>query len=72
MRRAAIVGVAEHVNTAILVTLTRDGECLDRRRIVLTAPDLPTHPYHREGSWADGRYLSTPGARKISLHPRKT
>jgi hypothetical protein len=29
--------------------------------------DLPTHPYHHEGSWAVGRYLNSPWARPISL-----
>ncbi|MGE0440006.1 MAG: hypothetical protein AB7L66_13395 [Gemmatimonadales bacterium] len=64
---AATVGVAEHVNSAELVTIAPDGRLLDRRRIELTGPDLPTHPHHREGSWAMGRYLGTPGARAIPL-----
>ena len=63
---AATVGVAEHGNSAILVTLARGGQFLDRRRIDLTR-DLPTHPYHHEGSWAVGRYLDSPWARPISL-----
>ena len=62
----AIVGVAEHVNTAVLVTLGPDAALLDRRGIMLTV-GLPTHPHHHEGSWAVGRYLKTPGARKMSL-----
>ncbi|MBX3187469.1 MAG: hypothetical protein KF819_10665 [Labilithrix sp.] len=62
---AATVGVVEHGNSAVLVTLAR-GELLDRRRIDLTH-GLPTHPHHHEGSWAVGRYLGTPGARRISL-----
>ena len=66
MRRAAAVGVAEHGNSAVLVTVAPDGELLDRRRIDLTH-DLPTHPYHHEGSWAVGRYLNSPWARAISL-----
>jgi hypothetical protein len=66
-RRAATVGVAEHSNSAVLVTVAHDGTFLDRRRIDLTAPDLPTHPHHHEGSWAVGRYLNTPGARAMSL-----
>jgi len=63
---AATVGVAEHGNSAELVTLASGGELLDRRRIDLTQ-GLPTHPYHHEGSWAVGRYLSGPWARAISL-----
>jgi hypothetical protein len=62
----AMVGVAEHGNSAVLVTVTRGGCLLDRRRIDLTT-GLPTHPYHHEGSWAVGRYLSGPWTRAISL-----
>ena len=64
---AAIVGVAENSNSAVLVTVAPDGELLDRRRIELTDRGLPTHPHHHEGSWAVGRYLNTPGARALSL-----
>ena len=60
------VGVAEHGNSAVLVTIAHDGKCLDRRRIELTR-DLPTHPYHHEGSWAVGRYLNSPWAKPVSL-----
>ncbi len=62
----AIVGVAEHGNSAELVTLSSDCTVLDRRRVDLTV-DLPTHPHHHEGSWAVGRYLNTPWARPTSL-----
>lgn len=65
--RVATVGVAEHANSAIAVTVGPDGELLDRRHIDLTDRGLPTHPHHHEGSWAVGRYLKTPGARPISL-----
>lgn len=64
--RAAAVGVAEHGNSAVLVTLGAAGELLDRRRIDLTR-GLPTHPYHHEGSWAVGRYADSPWAKPISL-----
>ena len=37
-RRAATVGVAENSNSAVLVTVARRGELLDRRRIDLTDP----------------------------------
>lgn len=63
----ATVGITEHSNSAVLVTVTSGGELLDRRQIDLTDPGLPTHPHHHEGSWAMGRYLNTPGARAISL-----
>jgi hypothetical protein len=41
LQAAATVGVAEHGNSAVLVTLAPGGKCLDRRRIDLTH-DLPT------------------------------
>src|SRR6266404_6120607 len=63
----AAVGVAEHGNSAVLVTVAPGGELLDRRRIDLTERGLPTHPHHHEGSWAVGRYLNIPGARVLSL-----
>ena len=65
-RHGAIVGVAEHGNSAVLITLGPDCELLDRRRIDLTN-GLPTHPYHHEGSWAIGRYADSAWARKITL-----
>jgi hypothetical protein len=65
--RLASVGVAEHGNSAVLVTVATGGDLLDRRRVDLTERDLPTHPHHHEGSWAVGRYLNTPGARVLSL-----
>jgi hypothetical protein len=63
----ATVGVAEHGNSAVLVTIGHDGTLLDRRSIDLTDRCVPTHPHHHEGSWAVGRYLNTPGAQRISL-----
>jgi hypothetical protein len=66
MQHPAAVGVAEHGNSAVLVTVAPEGDLLDRRRIDLTR-GLPTHPYHHEGSWAVGRYLNSPWAREISL-----
>jgi hypothetical protein len=65
-KQQAAVGVAENGNSAVLVTVGAGGELLDRRRVDLTE-GLPTHPYHHEGSWAVGRYLSTPGARAMPL-----
>jgi hypothetical protein len=66
IQRAAAVAVAEHGNSAVLVTVAPGNEILDRRHIDLTR-DLPTHPYHHEGSWAVGRYLNSSWARVISL-----
>jgi hypothetical protein len=65
-KQTATVGVAEHGNSAVLVTLAESGELLDRRRIDLTH-GLPTHPYHHEGSWAVGRYVNSPWAKPMSL-----
>ncbi len=67
MKQTAAIGVAEHGNAAVLVTVAPDGKLLDRRRIELTDAELPTHPHHHEGSWAVGRYRSSPWAREISL-----
>jgi hypothetical protein len=66
VQHAAAVGIAEHGNSAVLVTVAPRGELLDRRRVDLTR-GLPTHPYHHEGSWAVGRYLNSPWARAIPL-----
>jgi hypothetical protein len=66
VRYEVAVGVAEHGNSAVLVTVTSGGELLDRRRIDLTR-GLPTHPYHHQGSWAVGRYLKSSWARPISF-----
>ena len=66
VQQQATVGIAEHGNSAVLVTVASAGELLDRRRIDLTH-GLPTHPYHHEGSWAVGRYVNSSWARLISL-----
>lgn len=66
MTRTATVGVTEHGNSAVLVTVASDGKLLDRRRVDLT-DGLPTHPHHHEGSWAVGRYRNSPWSREISL-----
>ena len=66
VQQAATVGVVEHGNSAVLVTIGANGQMLDRRHVDLTE-GLPTHPYHHEGSWAIGRYADSPWARPISL-----
>jgi len=63
---AAAVGVAEHGNSAVLVTVATGGALVDRRTIDLTH-GLPTHPYHHEGSWAVGRYLNSSWSRPMTL-----
>ena len=65
--QTATVGVTEHGNSAVLVTVASGGALLDRRRINLTDGSLPTHPHHHEGSWAVGRYTDSPWAREITL-----
>ena len=62
----ALVGVAEHGNSAELVTLSADGTLLDRRRVNLTE-NLPTQPYHHEGAWALGRYRNSAWSRDVTL-----
>ena len=62
----ATCGVTEHGNSAVLVTISADTQLLDRRKVDLTK-ELPTHPYHHEGSWAVGRYTDSPWAQEISL-----
>jgi hypothetical protein len=62
----AMVGVAEHGNSAVLVTIGPDGQLLDRRRIDLTR-GMPTHPHHHEGSRAVGRYPNSRLGRAMSL-----
>ena len=65
-RQSPVVGVTEHGNSAILVTVTPQAELLDRRKVNLTE-GLPTHPYHHEGAWAIGRYKDSPWAKDITL-----
>lgn len=60
------IGAAEHGNSAVLVTVSSEGQLLDRRRVDLTH-GLPTHPYHHEGSWAVGRYADSPWAKPTTL-----
>ncbi len=65
-KETAIVGVAEHGNSAELVTLSVAGLLLDRRRVDLTE-GLPTQPYHHEGAWAVGRYKDSAWSRDVTL-----
>lgn len=44
-----IIGVSDHGGWAVLVTVTRDGTLLDRRRVELVDDDLPGIPHHHEG-----------------------
>jgi len=47
-KNCGVVGVSDHGGWAILVTATRDGALLDRRRVELVADDLPAIPHHHE------------------------
>lgn len=48
-KRSAVVGVADHCGWAILMTVAADGQLIDRRRVELVAPNLPSLPHHHEG-----------------------
>jgi hypothetical protein len=44
----AIIGVSDHNGWAVLVTATRAGTLLDRRRVELVDEDLPSLPHHHD------------------------
>lgn len=44
----SVIGVSDHGGWAILVTVTRDGRLLDRRRGELVDEGLPCIPHHHE------------------------
>lgn len=44
----AYVGVSDHYGWAALITATRQGVLIDRRRIDLVEQGLTKHPYHHE------------------------
>jgi hypothetical protein len=43
------LGVADHFGWTVVVTATADHRVVDRRRIELIEPGLPTAPIHDEG-----------------------
>jgi hypothetical protein len=43
-----IIGISDHGGWAILVTVTRDGALLDRRRVELLDDSLPALPHHHQ------------------------
>jgi hypothetical protein len=47
-KNGGIIGVSDHGGWAVLVTVTRDGTLLDRRRVELVDEDLPAIPHHHE------------------------
>jgi len=48
-KNGGIIGVSDHGGWAILVTVTREGTLLDRRRVELVDQGLPKIPHHTEG-----------------------
>ena len=47
------VGIADHLGWAVAVTASADGAVVDRRRIELVEPGLPSAPIHYEGHRLD-------------------
>jgi hypothetical protein len=43
------LGIAHHLGWAVAVTASADHEVVDRRRIELIEPGMPTAPIHHEG-----------------------
>src|SRR3984893_10256120 len=43
------LGIAHHLGWAVAVTALADHKVVDRRRIELTEPGVPTAPIHHEG-----------------------
>ncbi len=43
-----IIGISDHGGWAVLVTASRDGTLLDRRRVELVDDDLPAIPHHHQ------------------------
>lgn len=48
MKSGAITGVSDHGGWAILVSASRDGRLVDRRRVELVDDALPAIPHHHE------------------------
>ena len=47
-KNGGVVGVSDHGGWAVLVTATRDGRLLDRRRVELLDDALPKLPHHHD------------------------
>lgn len=52
------VGIAHHLGWAVAVTASTDHEVVDRRRIELIEPGVPTAPIHHEGKPLDDDALA--------------
>ncbi|TDC47810.1 hypothetical protein E1281_25680 [Actinomadura sp. KC345] len=51
------VGIAHHFGWAVAVTASPDHRVVDRRRIELIEPGMPTAPIHHEGAFLDDAAL---------------
>ena len=51
------LGIADHFGWAVAVTVSADHEVVDRRRIELIEPGMPTAPIHHEGKRLEGQRL---------------
>lgn len=51
------VGVADHLGWAVVVTASAGHEVVDRRRVELVEPGVPTMPVHHHGEGLDDRAL---------------
>jgi hypothetical protein len=51
--RGVRLGIAHHLGWAVAVTASADHKVVDRRRIELIEPGMPTAPIHHEGKPLD-------------------
>jgi hypothetical protein len=68
MKGGMRLGIAHHFGWAVAVTASADHRVVDRRRIELIEPGVPTAPIHHEGN-RDGRISPKHTARLKSLAP---
>jgi hypothetical protein len=47
-KNGGIIGISDHGGWAVLVTVTRDGTLVDRRRVELVDDALPAIPHHHQ------------------------
>jgi hypothetical protein len=52
------LGIAHHLGWAVAVTASADHKVVDRRRIELIEPGVPTAPIHHEGKPLDDRAIA--------------
>ena len=61
------LGIAHHFGWAVAVTASADHEVVDRRRIELIEPGMPTAPIHHEGKPLDDAAAAALVARGASV-----